>query len=127
MKNIDMSTLSPEVAAYIRSLEETVLEQKMELVKLQSLTEQLVNLRKKMYGQSSEKVQYVSGEQLSMYQDFFYGMLSRNLLYTAISRAKKELILFGDMQALDIAVQKRLPQRKSMLVAKTRMLLEKCA
>ena len=71
MKNIDMSTLSPEVAAYIRSLEETVLEQKMELVKLQSLTEQLVNLRKKMYGQSSEKVQYVSGEQLSMYQDFF--------------------------------------------------------
>lgn len=48
MKNIDMSTLSPEVAAYIRSLEETVLEQKMELVKLQSLTEQLVNLRKKM-------------------------------------------------------------------------------
>lgn len=71
MKNIDMSTLSPEVAAYIRSLEETVLEQKMELVKLQSLTEQLVNLRKKMYGQSSEKIQYVSGEQLSMYQDFF--------------------------------------------------------
>lgn len=56
-----------------------------------------------------------------------YGMLSRNLLYTAISRAKKELILFGDMQALDVAVQKRLPQRKSMLVAKTRMLLEKCA
>ena len=71
MENIDMSTLSPEVAAYIRSLEETVLEQKMELVKLQSLTEQLVNLRKIMYGQSSEKVQYVSGEQLSMYQDFF--------------------------------------------------------
>lgn len=27
-----MSTLSPEVAAYIRSLVETVLEQKMELV-----------------------------------------------------------------------------------------------
>ena len=40
----------------------------MELVKLQSLTEQPVNLRKKMYGQTSEKVQYVSGEQLSMYQ-----------------------------------------------------------
>ena len=55
-----MSTLSPEVAAYIRSPEETFLEQKMELVKLQSLTEQLVNLRTKMYGQSSEKVQYVS-------------------------------------------------------------------
>ena len=54
------------MAAYIRSLEETVLEQKMELVMLQPLTEQLVNLRKKMYGQSSEKVQYVSGEQLSM-------------------------------------------------------------
>ena len=70
MKNIDMSTLSPKCRLYLFS-EETVLEQKMELVKLQSLTEQLVNLRKKMYGQSSEKVQYVSGEQLSMYQDFF--------------------------------------------------------
>lgn len=71
-----MSTLSPEVAAYIRSLEETVLEQKMELVKLQSLTEQLVNLRKKMYGQSSEKIQYVSGEQLSMYPQapYTYGL-----------------------------------------------------
>lgn len=56
-----------------------------------------------------------------------YGMLSRNLLYTAMSRAKKEVIFYGDLQALDVAVQKPLPKRKSMLVAKTRMLLEKCA
>ena len=54
------------------------------------------------------------------------GMLSRNLLYTAISRAKKRVILYGDPQALDVAVQKNLPQRKSLLVPKTRMLLE-CA
>lgn len=54
------------------------------------------------------------------------GMLSRNLLYTAISRAKKRVILYGDPQALDVAVQKNFPQRKSLLVPKTRMLLE-CA
>lgn len=54
------------------------------------------------------------------------GMLSRNLLYTAISRAKRRVILYGDSQALDVAVQKNLPQRKSLLVPKTRMLLE-CA
>ena len=45
---------------------------------------------------------------------------------TAISRAKKRVILYGDPQALDVAVQKNLPQRKSLLVPKTRMLLE-CA
>ena len=56
-----------------------------------------------------------------------YGMLSRNLFYTAISRARWRVILFGDPQAVDVAVQKRLPQRKSMLVSKTRMRLEKCA
>ena len=54
-------------------------------------------------------------------------MLSRNLFYTAISRARWRVILFGDPQAVDVAVQKRLPQRKSMLVSKTRMRLEKCA
>lgn len=54
------------------------------------------------------------------------GMLSRNLLYTAISRAKRRVILYGDPQALDVAVQKNLPQRKSLLVPKTRMRLE-CA
>ena len=54
------------------------------------------------------------------------GMLSRNLLYTAISRAKQRVIIFGDPQALDVATQKNLPQRKSLLVPKTRMRLE-CA
>ena len=56
-----------------------------------------------------------------------YGMLSRNLFYTAISRARRQVILFGDPQAVDVAMQKRLPQRKSMLIPKTRMRLEKCA
>lgn len=55
------------------------------------------------------------------------GMLSRNLFYTAISRARQTVILFGDTQAVDIAMQKQLPGRKSMLVPKTRMRLEKCA
>lgn len=55
------------------------------------------------------------------------GMLSRNLFYTAISRARQTVILFGDKQAVDIAMQKQLPGRKSMLVPKTRMRLEKCA
>ena len=54
-------------------------------------------------------------------------MLSRNLFYTAISRARRQVILFGDPQAVDVAMQKRLPQRKSMLIPKTRMRLEKCA
>lgn len=50
-------------------------------------------------------------------------MLSRNLFYTAISRAKKQAVLFGDPSAVDVAMQKRLPLRRSNLVAKTRMQL----
>lgn len=56
-----------------------------------------------------------------------YGMLSRNLFYTAISRAKKNVILFGSPQAVDLAMQKSLSARKSMLVAKSHMLLQRCA
>ena len=54
-------------------------------------------------------------------------MLSRNLFYTAISRAKERVILYGDPQAVDIAMQTSLPKRKSMLVSKTQMLTLKCA
>ena len=74
MTGIALSTLSPEIAAYIRTLEEK--NQKLEeesraqkdaLVRLQSLNEELVCLRKRMFGRSSKKVEYVDCKQL----DFF--------------------------------------------------------
>ena len=40
-----------------------------QLLKMQSLNEQLVNLRRKMFGRSSEKVQYVDGEQLDFFNE----------------------------------------------------------
>lgn len=56
-----MANLPPEVAAYIGSLEQKneKLEKKTEKLereskKLQGLTEQLVKMRKRMFGQSSE-------------------------------------------------------------------------
>lgn len=48
-------------------------------------------------------------------------MLNRNLFYTAISRAKKQVILYGNMQAVDIAMQKEPLPRRSMLVSKANM------
>lgn len=50
-------------------------------------------------------------------------MMVRNLLYTAITRAKKKVILFGDPDALDSAMQRTPYPRKSMLVPKTKMLM----
>ncbi len=49
-------------------------------------------------------------------------MLLRNLLYTAISRAKKEVILVGSREAVSLAMKRTPYPRKSMLVAKTNML-----
>ena len=49
-------------------------------------------------------------------------MLYRNLLYTAISRAKKEVILVGSREAVNAAMQCVPFPRKSMLVSKTNML-----
>ena len=46
-------------------------------------------------------------------------MLRRNLFYTAISRAKKQVILVGCKEALDIAMTTLPEPRKSMLVIKT--------
>lgn len=57
----------------------------------------------------------------------FSNLLHRNLLYTAISRARKQVILVGDADALDIALQHEPPVRRSMLVSKTRMLLRESA
>jgi exodeoxyribonuclease V alpha subunit len=57
----------------------------------------------------------------------FSNLLHRNLLYTAISRARKQVILVGDADALDIALQHESPVRRSLLVSKTRMLLRESA
>ena len=74
--NLDIQNLPPEVAAYIQSLEQKTqqLEQKnqqleKQLVKMQSLNEQLVRMRKRMFGQSSEQVQYVDGKQLDFFNE----------------------------------------------------------
>lgn len=56
-----------------------------------------------------------------------YNMLNRNLFYTAISRARKQVALYGSPQAVDVAIKRCSPPRKSMLVAKTWMCLAKCA
>jgi exodeoxyribonuclease V alpha subunit len=57
----------------------------------------------------------------------FSNLLHRNLLYTAISRAKKQVILVGDLDALDTALQRQPAVRRSMLLSKTRMLLQQAA
>jgi exodeoxyribonuclease V alpha subunit len=58
----------------------------------------------------------------------FAGMLSRNQLYTAVSRAKKCVILFGGRSALDTALQRPVQERRTMLVSKTMTrMLEVCA
>lgn len=49
----------------------------------------------------------------------FVSMLHRNLLYTAISRAKRRVVIVGDPDALATALQREAPPRRSMLVTKT--------
>ncbi len=51
----------------------------------------------------------------------------RNLLYTAISRAKKQVILVGDFESLDLALHTPAPARRSSLVEKTLKLAVFCA
>ena len=50
-------------------------------------------------------------------------LLTRNMLYTAISRAKRQMLIYGDPNAIDMALAKELPARNSMLVSKTRVLM----
>ncbi len=50
-------------------------------------------------------------------------MLSRNLFYTAISRAKERVILFGTDEAIDRALRTRPSPRNSNLAAKTQKYL----
>ena len=49
----------------------------------------------------------------------FSHMLHRNLLYTAISRAKRRVVIAGDPDALTTALRREAPPRRSMLVVKT--------
>ena len=51
-------------------------------------------------------------------------MLYRNMLYTATSRARRRVTLFGSRNAVDVALRSFPPRRRSMLVAKTRMRME---
>ena len=51
--------------------------------------------------------------------DSFSNMLYRNLLYTAISRGKKKVILYGSMNAVGVALQTPARTRRSQLVVKT--------
>ena len=44
----------------------------------------------------------------------FSRLLYRNLIYTAISRAKKNVVLVGEADAINIALQQKAPARKSM-------------
>ena len=59
--------------------------------------------------------------------DSFSTMLYRNLIYTAISRARRKVILYGSKNALSVAVQKPARERRSELVAKCNMVNFKCA
>ena len=52
-------------------------------------------------------------------------MLTRNLLYTAISRAKKQIILVGNPEMLDYAVRNYPKKRNSSLVQKTLEIINK--
>lgn len=47
-------------------------------------------------------------------------MMYRNLFYTAISRGKKQVVLYGSKTALSVAMQREADVRKTMLVVKTR-------
>lgn len=67
--NLDTKNLPPEVAAYIRSLEQKNQQLERQLVKMQSLNEQLVKMRKRMFGQSSEQIQYVDARQLDFFNE----------------------------------------------------------
>ena len=47
-------------------------------------------------------------------------LVKRNLIYTAISRARTDALLVGDRTTLDRAIQTQPRARKSMLVIKRR-------
>ena len=54
-------------------------------------------------------------------------MFTRNLLYTAISRAKRQIILVGSREMLDFAIRNYPRKRNSSLVQKTRQAMDHSA
>jgi len=66
MSKVDLTGLSPEIIAYINSLEIQLAQQTQ---RVEKLTTMLSNLQKSMYGQSSEKSQYIFGEQISIFNE----------------------------------------------------------
>ena len=67
MTEIDLNLLSPELAAYIRTLEQKIVKQQMQI---QNLYEMLVNARKHTFGQSSEQSKYLSdSDQLNFFNE----------------------------------------------------------
>ena len=54
-------------------------------------------------------------------------MMYRNLFYTAISRGKKQVVLYGSKTALSVAMQREADVRKTILVVKTRSKQTMCA
>ena len=56
--------------------------------------------------------------------EYNQNMFTRNLLYTAISRAKKQVILVGSREMLDYAIRNHPRKRNSSLVQKTRQAMD---
>ena len=54
-------------------------------------------------------------------------MMYRNLFYTAISRGKKQVVLYGSKAAMSAAMQREADERRTMLVVKTRNKQTMCA
>ena len=51
----------------------------------------------------------------------FSFLMNRNMIYTAISRARQRVILVGNPKALDLALKRDTPERHSMLLRKVHM------
>lgn len=57
----------------------------------------------------------------------FSNMMYRNLIYTAISRARQRVILYGSRNALSSAIQRPAKARKSQLIQKSLGISDQCA
>lgn len=67
MAEIDISTLPPEVANYIKTLQNKI--EKQEIL-IKNMNEMLTKNRKAMFGKSGEQLKYVDGsEQLSFFNE----------------------------------------------------------
>lgn len=112
MADIDLSKFTREEAiAYIEALQKQnqeqaakIKEQQLQLQKMQALNEMLAKARKKMFGQSSEQVQYLQGEQQSFFneaeKDYDGGAKepTEETLVQAHTRKPKRRLLFLRLQ-----------------------------